>query len=248
MTRTLRGSLLIALIVVFTWATSSEACHRRSAYVPATSCDAGYTYASPTGYYGAGGGYGMVGGGYYVPGRLWRRHGRLYRRVRVAAAGYPGVRVRPALQPGRPRRAGVRAGGAARPGRRRLGPGALTGPQVLRSSCGGAPADLLHRKGRTSRGAAHGTGGGLRAGQHNEPGGRERSPGARRLASGSASAHHAFMNQDTAQISARICSLLVMKHLQSIGPPSTRLGHDDWLPSMGTTSKLAAALLTSDSK
>ena len=29
MTRTLRGSLLIALMLVVTWATSSEACHRR---------------------------------------------------------------------------------------------------------------------------------------------------------------------------------------------------------------------------
>ena len=65
MTRTLRGSLLIASMLVVTWATSSEACHRRRACAPATSCYGGYNYAGPTGYYGAGGGYGMAGGGYY---------------------------------------------------------------------------------------------------------------------------------------------------------------------------------------
>ena len=64
MTRTSRGSLLIASMLVVAWATTSEACHRRRAYAPATYCYAGY--AGPTGYYGAGGGYGMAGypGGY----------------------------------------------------------------------------------------------------------------------------------------------------------------------------------------
>ncbi len=64
MTRTMRGSLLIAAMLVVTSATSSEACHRRRARVPATTCYAGYTYAGSTGYYDAGGGYGMAGGGY----------------------------------------------------------------------------------------------------------------------------------------------------------------------------------------
>ena len=45
MTRTLRGSLLIASMLVVTWATSSEACHRRRACAPATTCYAGYTTA-----------------------------------------------------------------------------------------------------------------------------------------------------------------------------------------------------------
>ena len=62
MTRTLRGSLLIASMLVVTWATSSEACHRRRACAPVTSCYGGY---ASTGYYGAGGGYGTAGGGYY---------------------------------------------------------------------------------------------------------------------------------------------------------------------------------------
>ena len=63
MTRTLRGSLLIALMLIVTWATSSEACHRRRrACAPVTYCNAGYTQ---TAYYDAGGGYGTAGGGYY---------------------------------------------------------------------------------------------------------------------------------------------------------------------------------------
>ena len=79
MTRTLRGSLLIALMLVVTWATSSEACHRRRrACAPVTYCHAGSTYAGPTGYYGAGGGYGMAGGGYYDGGYAG------------GTAGYPG--------------------------------------------------------------------------------------------------------------------------------------------------------------
>ena len=126
MTRTLRGSLLIASMLVVTWATSSEACHRRRACVPATCCYAGYTYASPTGYYGAGGGYGMAGGGYYGGGYAGGTAG-YPGGYGYGQPGYPRLRLRPArLQPGRHRRAGVRAGGAARPGRRRLRPGALT--------------------------------------------------------------------------------------------------------------------------
>ena len=45
---------------------------------PPRAATAGYTYASPTGYYGAGGGYGMAGGGYYGGGYAG------------GTAGYPG--------------------------------------------------------------------------------------------------------------------------------------------------------------
>ena len=67
MTRNLRGSLLIAAMLIATWATSSEACHRRRACAP-NPC--GYGYASPTGYYTAGGGYygGYAGGMTGYPG------------------------------------------------------------------------------------------------------------------------------------------------------------------------------------
>ena len=68
MTRTLRGSLLIASMLVVTWATSSEACHRRRACAPQPSCGGyagGYTSASPQGYYDSSGGYATTGGGYY---------------------------------------------------------------------------------------------------------------------------------------------------------------------------------------
>ena len=77
MTRNLRGSLLIASMVVAVWTTSSEACHRRRAYATAPYGYSGYTYASPTGYYGGGYAGGMAGypGGYgfgrpYNPGGL----------------------------------------------------------------------------------------------------------------------------------------------------------------------------------
>ena len=68
MTRTWRGSLLIASMLIAAWATTSEACHRRRACAPQPSCGyegGGYTSASPQGYYGAGGGYATTGGGYY---------------------------------------------------------------------------------------------------------------------------------------------------------------------------------------
>jgi hypothetical protein len=65
MTRTLRGSVLIGSMLVVTWATASEACGRRRACAPVTYCNAGYTYAGSTGYYGGGGGSGMAGGAYY---------------------------------------------------------------------------------------------------------------------------------------------------------------------------------------
>ena len=95
--------------------------------LPAAYSDAGSTYAGPTGYYG--GGY--AGG----------------------TAGYPRrVRLRPArLQPGRPRRAAVRVGGAARPGRRRLRPGALTVHRFSVHPAGGAGLDLRADSGRCRR-------------------------------------------------------------------------------------------------
>jgi hypothetical protein len=70
MTRNLRGSLLIASMLVVAWATTSEACHRRRScgYTQQYSCGGGYAYGSPQGYYGTGGGYGMTGAGYYNQG------------------------------------------------------------------------------------------------------------------------------------------------------------------------------------
>ena len=66
MTRTLRGSLLIASMLVVACATTSEACHRRRACAPAADllrrC-AGVRYASPAGYYNGGGGYAATGRG-----------------------------------------------------------------------------------------------------------------------------------------------------------------------------------------
>src|SRR5262245_54669271 len=62
MSHNLRRSLLIATMVVFVWATSSEACHRRGGYAGGSCGSGGYGYAGPAGYYDGGGGY--YGGGY----------------------------------------------------------------------------------------------------------------------------------------------------------------------------------------
>jgi hypothetical protein len=78
MIRTLRGSLLIASMVVVTWSAGSEACHRRRACPPRPCGSPWYTYSSPTGYYDAGGGYVTADGGYYGGGYAG------------GAAGYPG--------------------------------------------------------------------------------------------------------------------------------------------------------------
>jgi len=67
MTRSLKGSLLIASMLVVLWTTSSQACHWRRACRP-NPCyyQSGCTYGSPTGYYSSGqGGYVTTGGGYY---------------------------------------------------------------------------------------------------------------------------------------------------------------------------------------
>ena len=130
MTRNLRGSLLIASMLVVAWATSSEACHRRRACAPdPCGYTRGTTYAGPTGYYGAGGGYGTAGGGYYGGGYAG------------GMAGYPGGYDfgRPGYNPGG--LGGPASGLGVRPG---LGVGGFgpgrDRPQVLRSPRGGAPA------------------------------------------------------------------------------------------------------------
>ena len=87
MTRNLKRSLLIASMLIVVWATTSEACHRRRACQPTPRyTNGGYTYASPTGYYCAGGGYGMAGGGYYGGG--YPGYGQPgYRRPGTTSAG-----------------------------------------------------------------------------------------------------------------------------------------------------------------
>ena len=51
MTRNLKGSLLIASMLVVAWTTSSEACHRRRALPaqPVRYYQSGYSYAEPHG-------------------------------------------------------------------------------------------------------------------------------------------------------------------------------------------------------
>ncbi len=68
MTRNLKGSLLIASMLVVLWTTSSQACHwRRRACQPTQSyCQSGYACGSAQGYYSSGqGGYVTTDGGYY---------------------------------------------------------------------------------------------------------------------------------------------------------------------------------------
>src|SRR4051794_40848663 len=94
MTRKLKGSLLLASMLVVSWTTSSEACHRRRrACQPAPSyCESGYAYSSPQGYYGGGGGagYATTSGGYYGGGYA------------TGTAGYPGGYGQPGYGYGRP--------------------------------------------------------------------------------------------------------------------------------------------------
>ncbi|APW60744.1 hypothetical protein [Paludisphaera borealis] len=83
MTRTLRGSLLIASMLIVAWATTSEACHRRRARPTTTYCNSGATYGAAaytgaTGQYDASGNYVTTGGGYYGGGYTG------------GTAGYPG--------------------------------------------------------------------------------------------------------------------------------------------------------------
>ena len=134
MTRTLRGSLLIASMLVVTWATTSDACHRRRACARnrRAAATGGVRLREP---------HGLLR-------RRWRlRHGRrrlLRRRVLPATRRLRRlsrrVRLRPArLQPGRPRRAGVRVGCRPGLGFGGFGPGADR-PHLFRPPHGGAPA------------------------------------------------------------------------------------------------------------
>ena len=148
MTRNLKVSLLIFSMLVVLGATSSQACcfFRRGCQGIQSYCQSGYGYGNQTGYYSSG------------QGRLrhdrrrlrWRRDGRLSRWVRVRPAR---LRLRPArLQPGRPRWAGVRDRGAARPGRRRLRAGALTVHRLSDQPAGAhRPVDLRAHSGRCQR-------------------------------------------------------------------------------------------------
>ena len=140
MTRNLKGSLLIASMLVVLWTTSSQACHFLRRACQPTSCysQSGCTYGSPTGYYSSGQGGYVTGGGYYGGG------------YSGGTAGYPGGygQVRPA-------RTGTTSAGpattrAASAGRRPgwgCGPAwasAASGrgadrPQVHRSPCWGVP-------------------------------------------------------------------------------------------------------------
>jgi hypothetical protein len=92
MTRNLKGSLLLASMLIVTWATAAEACcHRRRACQPAP-CGSGYAYGSPTGYTNGGAGYSTTGGAYAGGGT-------------AAYPGYPGYGTgydfgRPGYNPG----------------------------------------------------------------------------------------------------------------------------------------------------
>ncbi|MDR3619874.1 MAG: hypothetical protein P4L85_11040 [Paludisphaera borealis] len=90
MTRTLRGSLLIASMLIVAWATTSEACHRRRARPTTTYCNSGATYGGTaytgaTGQYDASGNYATTGGGYYGGGTAGYPAG-----YGGGTAGYPG--------------------------------------------------------------------------------------------------------------------------------------------------------------
>ena len=125
MTRNLKGSLLIASMLVVLWTTSSEACHWAAglASPPRATANRGTpTGAPPATTLLARAATARQAAVTMVAGT--RRNGRLSRWVRVRPAR---LRLRPArLQPGRHRWAGVRAGRTARLGRRRLRAGALT--------------------------------------------------------------------------------------------------------------------------
>ena len=134
MTHNLKGSLLIASMLVVLWTTSWGACHRHRACQPAPLLlSIGVLYASPTGYYTSGqGGYVTFGGGYDGGGYPGGTAGY------SGSTGYPGGYGQ-SVQSGRHRRPGVRLGGPARPGLRRLWPGAYDRVEVLRSPSGAVP-------------------------------------------------------------------------------------------------------------
>ena len=98
MTRSLKGSLLIASMLVVLWTTSSQACHRRRSCQPTCYYQSGCGYGSQTGYYG--------GGRLREPTGLLRWRGRLRHgwrgllRRRTAGYGQPGYAQPGYGQPG----------------------------------------------------------------------------------------------------------------------------------------------------
>ena len=114
MTRTLGGSLLIASMLVATWATSSEACHRRRAHCQPNPCgyQSGYTYASQTVYSTGQGGYTTADGGYYGGGTAGYPAG--YGQPGYSQPGYGYDFGRPGYNPGG--LGGPRSGLGVRPG------------------------------------------------------------------------------------------------------------------------------------
>ena len=79
MTRSLKGSLLIASMLVVLWTTSSEACHRRRACQPTrATANRGTPTRASTAYSTGQGGYTTADGGYYGGGYAG------------GTAGYPG--------------------------------------------------------------------------------------------------------------------------------------------------------------
>ena len=145
MTHSLKGSLLIASMVVVLWTTSSQACHRRRSCQPTcyqqSGCgygsQTGYYgggYASPQGYYGGGGGYGMAGGGYSTGG--YGQPG--YTQPGYGQPGYGYDVGRPGYNPGG--LGGPASGIGVRPGLvRRLWPGTLIVHRSSDHPAGGAP-------------------------------------------------------------------------------------------------------------
>ncbi len=158
MTRNLKGSLLIASMLVVLWTTSSEACHCAAglASPPRATANRGTATQAPRATTllarEATSRQAAVTMAADIPAE------RLSRWVRLRPARLR-VRLRPArLQPGRPRRAGVRAGGAARLGRRRLRAGALTVHRLCDHPSGRPGRDLRADSGqrRTDEDAAAG--------------------------------------------------------------------------------------------
>ena len=111
MMRNFRGSLLVALVLVVAWATTSEACCRRRArscgYTNYNSCG-GYTnggyYGSSQGYYGGGGYNTGYQGGYTQPGYYGGQPGYDFGRPGYNPGGLggpaSGIGVRPGLGAG----------------------------------------------------------------------------------------------------------------------------------------------------